>query len=141
MDVATVKGDLVTRKTQIQVAAIPDLPMDLGRVITPEGKQLQTVGHHWPGSRPLNKKQRDNMERIGVCLSCHQDIPHGTPAIKRLNQRLKQTGRTPSTDEAHTSLLQEITRNALDIFDRAHVMPPRHGKFSLEHETETPGQQ
>ena len=81
MDVSTVKGELVTNRTQIQVAAIPDLPMDLDQVVTRDGKQLQTVGHHWPDSRPLNQEQRDKMERVGVCIGCHGNFPEKIVAL------------------------------------------------------------
>ncbi|MGD9301562.1 MAG: hypothetical protein PVI13_08305 [Desulfobacterales bacterium] len=59
-----------------------DLPMDLDQIITREDEQLQTVGSHWPKSGPLTREVRDNMERVGVCLSCHQELPQGR-LIKR----------------------------------------------------------
>ncbi len=115
VDVATSTGKTVSEKAIIQIAAISDLPMDLDQVVTPDGKQLQTVGHHWPGSRPLSNKQRDNMERVGVCLSCHQDIPDGTPSIGMLKKIRKIAGTTPSTDEEHQGLVQDITRIATRV--------------------------
>ena len=123
VDLTTTDGTPLSNKAVVQIAAIPDLPMDLDQVVTRDGKQMQTVGHHWPGSRPLNKKQRDNMERIGICLACHQDIPDGTPPIKILNRILKRSGSTPSTDEGHKALIQSINRSAADNFDRAHGLP------------------
>jgi hypothetical protein len=139
VDLTTVEGKPLSRNAMIQISSIPDLPMGLDQVVTRDGQQVQTVGHHWPGSRPLNKKQRDNMERIGVCLSCHQDIPNGTPSIKRLSQMLKNSSRTPSTDEEHRALLQSINRNVLDIFSRVHSVPPRHEELFLQKGTEPSG--
>ena len=136
VDLTTVEGKPLSRNAMIQISSIPDLPMGLDQVVTRDGQQVQTVGHHWPGSRPLNKKQRDNMERIGVCLSCHQDIPNGTPSIKRLSQMLKNSSRTPSTDEEHRALLQSINRNVLDIFNRVHSVPPQHEELFLQKGTE-----
>lgn len=123
VDMTTVTGKPLSRNAVAQIAAIPDLPMDLDQVVTREGKQVQTVGHHWPGSRPLNQKQRDNMERIGVCLACHQDIPDGTPTAKMLNELLMRTGRTPDTDAKHKALINAINRNASGAAERAHVFP------------------
>jgi hypothetical protein len=51
--------------------------MDLDQVVTRDNKQLQTVGHHWPLSGPLTKDQRDRMEKVGVCISCHKDFTSG----------------------------------------------------------------
>jgi len=123
VDMTTAEGKPLSNKAVVQIASISDLPMDLNQVVTREGKQVQTVGHHWPGSRPLNKKQRDNMERIGICIACHQDIPDGTPSMKMLNEMLKRTGRRPSTDGEHKALVQSINRNASEHLDRTH--PPR----------------
>ena len=108
VDAATIKGELLTSKAQIQVAAIPDLPVDLGQVVTREGKQLQTVGHHWPGSRPLNKEQRDNMERVGVCIACHRNFPEKTAVIAELNKMGKMLTKVPINDEKHRDLLRGI---------------------------------
>ena len=123
VDMTTASGKPLSRNAVVQIAAIPDLQTDLDQVVTREGKQVQTVGHHWPGSRPLNKKQRDNMERIGVCLACHQDIPDGTPTAKMLNELLTRTGRTPDTDAKHKALINAINRNASGAAERAHVFP------------------
>ncbi len=108
MDAATVQGELVTNRAQIQVAAIPDLPMDLDQVVTRDGKQLQTVGHHWPGSRPLNKEQRDNMERVGVCIGCHENFPEKTAALAKLSKMDKTKGEVPITDKKHQDLVKSI---------------------------------
>ena len=78
IDVATVQGEMVSRHAQIQIPPIPELPMNLDQVITRDNKQLQTVGHHWPLSGPLPKEMRDRIEKIGVCITCHQHIPVGT---------------------------------------------------------------
>lgn len=77
VDLATAKGEIVSKNAQIQIPAIPELPMDLDQVVTRDNKQLQTVGHHWPLSGPLTKEMRDRMEKVGVCISCHKDFPAG----------------------------------------------------------------
>jgi hypothetical protein len=108
VDAATVKGELLTSRAEIQIAAIPDLPMDLDQVVTREGKQLQTVGHHWPGSRPLNQEQRENMERVGVCVGCHLNFPEKTDAIAERDKMGRMAGKGPITDVEHEKLLKGI---------------------------------
>ncbi len=110
VDIMTSTGETISNQSVVQIAAIPDLPMDLDQVVTREGKQLQTVGHHWPGSGPLTRAQRDNMERKGICIACHQDIPDGTPSIAMLNRIGKLAGMLPTTDEEHGGLVQNINR-------------------------------
>ena len=53
-------------------------PKDLNQVVSRDDKQLQTIGHHWPLSGPLPKEMRDKIEKIGVCITCHQHIPVGS---------------------------------------------------------------
>ncbi len=77
VDVATATGEIISRKAQIQIPPIPELPMDLDQIVTRDDEQLQTVGHHWPLSGPLPKETRDRMEKVGVCISCHKDFSPG----------------------------------------------------------------
>jgi hypothetical protein len=44
---------------------------DWSQIVTRDGKQLQTVGTHWPDSRPLDQAQREKMEKTGLCMGCH----------------------------------------------------------------------
>ena len=81
VDIATSEGDLVSSNARIQISSIPELPMDLDQVVTRENKQVQTVGHHWPLSGPLPKEMRDQMEKVGTCITCHQHIPSGSVNI------------------------------------------------------------
>jgi hypothetical protein len=78
VDVATAQGEMVSKHAQVQIPPIPELPMDLNQVVTRDNKQLQTVGHHWPLSGPLPKEMRDKIEKVGVCITCHQHIPVGS---------------------------------------------------------------
>jgi hypothetical protein len=78
VDIATAEGEIVSQSAKIQIPPIPELPMDLDQVVTRDDKQVQTVGHHWPLSGPLTKEMRDHAELVGVCISCHQDVPFGT---------------------------------------------------------------
>ncbi len=75
VDLENPDGSIMAENAQVQMPGIPDLTFDLSQIIDPEtGEQLQTVGSHWPDSRPLDKDTRDRMERTGVCMGCHQNM-------------------------------------------------------------------
>ncbi|MDJ0829702.1 MAG: hypothetical protein QNI92_07620 [Desulfobacterales bacterium] len=105
VDIMNEKGELVTKTAQYQISPIPDLPMDLDQVVTREDKQVQTVGQHWPLSSPLTKDMRDHMERIGVCISCHKEIPTGTLAYRILSKVGSTLNLVPKTDAEHQKLI------------------------------------
>ncbi len=105
VDIMNEKGQLVTRKAKYQISPIPDLSMDLDQVITREGEQLQTVGHHWPLDGPLSKEMRENIERVGVCLSCHKEIPQGRFVYRAISKVGDYLGMIPKTDADHQKLI------------------------------------
>jgi hypothetical protein len=105
VDLTTVQGELITKSAKAQSPAVPDLPMDLSQVVTRDGKQVQTVGSHWPASRPLDKAQRENMARVGVCISCHKDFPK-----KSSSKKLREKSEAVIDDEIHADLLRDINR-------------------------------
>ena len=55
----------------VQIKGIPGMDYDWSQIVTRDGKQLQTVGSHWPDSRPLDQDQRERMEKTGLCMGCH----------------------------------------------------------------------
>ncbi|RME29332.1 MAG: cytochrome C, partial [Deltaproteobacteria bacterium] len=79
---------------------------DWSRFVTEEGRQLQTVGHHLPLSGPLAAKQRALLNRRGVCLACHRDIP-GSIDVRLLNHVAAALGMLPESDAEHSSLLRK----------------------------------
>jgi hypothetical protein len=105
VDIMNEKGQLVTKTAKFQISPIPDLPMDLDQVVTREGEQVQSVGQHWPLSGPLTKDQRDHMERVGVCLSCHKEVPTGKFAYRVLSRAGSVLGLIPKTDQEHQQLI------------------------------------
>ena len=115
VDVASVKGEIVSNKATTQIAAIPDLPMGLDQVVTRDGQQLQTVGHHWPLSGPLPKDMRDHMERISTCIPCHKDIPDGTLSFAVVHRVGKMAGLIPKTNEEHAVLIGRIVHLAANV--------------------------
>jgi len=115
VDIMNEKGELVTKNAQFQISPIPDLPMDLDQVVTREGEQLQTVGHHWPLDGPLTKDMRDHMERVGVCLSCHKDVPSGNFTYRFVSMVGSALGLVPKTDEEHQQLIGRALFMAANI--------------------------
>jgi hypothetical protein len=73
----------------------------------PTGRQLMTVGHHFQHSRPLNNVERHHMDRSGVCLSCHQEIPSGSLAVSLLHHVALYSGKLPETSDQHNALLHK----------------------------------
>jgi len=105
VDIMNEKGELVTKTAQYQISPVPELAMDLGNVVNREDQQLQTVGHHWPLDGPLPKEMRENMERLGVCLSCHQEIPEGRFVYQVIAKVGDTLGLVPKTDAEHMKLI------------------------------------
>ncbi len=83
-DIMTASGEIIPTIVDEQMPAIANLHYDYSKFLDENGKQLQTVGHHWTLSAPLNKAQRDKLDRSGVCLTCHKDIPKGNLAISAM---------------------------------------------------------
>ena len=67
-------GKYIPTSKTVQIKKIPGMWYDWSQIVTRDGKQLQTVGSHWPQSRPLDQKQREKMEKTGVCMGCHQNM-------------------------------------------------------------------
>ncbi|MCF7674835.1 MAG: hypothetical protein K9N23_11615 [Akkermansiaceae bacterium] len=89
MDLMDAYGKPLAKQSDIQFNAIPNLKMDWSRFVDESGKQLQTVGHHFSGSRPLNRDELSKLDRRGVCLSCHQTVPDSDIAINLLSHLAK----------------------------------------------------
>jgi hypothetical protein len=83
-DIMTADGKVIPSIVDEQMPAIANLHHDYSKFLDENGTQLQTVGHHWKLSGPLNKEQRDKLDRSGVCFSCHKDIPEGNLAVSTL---------------------------------------------------------
>lgn len=105
VDIMNEKGELVTRTAQYQISPVPELTMDLDNVVNRENQQLQTVGHHWPLDGPLPEEVRNNMERLGVCLSCHKEIPEGRFVYQIISKVGDILDMVPKTDAEHMKLI------------------------------------
>ncbi|MCK5797691.1 MAG: cytochrome C, partial [Deltaproteobacteria bacterium] len=108
VDLATADQKVLPRQTRVQIAAYKGLKNDWSRILDEKGKQQMTVGHHFKRSRPLDKDQRQRMDRRGVCLSCHEQIPRESVAINLLHHVAKTMNMLPKKREEHAALLTKI---------------------------------
>ena len=108
VDLMTVDGEVLPESARVQIEPIEGLEADWSRFVTEDGRQLQTVGHHFSGSRPLNDKERNNMGREGLCLACHEEIPNESLAVSLLHHAAKYADALPKTNEEHAGLINKI---------------------------------
>ncbi|MBN1197904.1 MAG: hypothetical protein JXA23_01035 [Bacteroidales bacterium] len=104
IDLTSADGTLLPDNSKAQINSIPNLDHDWSRFVSEEGTQLQTVGHHFTGERPLNQDERMRISREGVCSSCHQSIPDKDPAISLLSH-VREVAAIPVSNAMHLSLL------------------------------------
>jgi len=107
VDLQTADGQIVPDSHKVQINAIPNLEIDWSRIVTEDGKQTQTVGHHFTGSRPLNNDERANLDRRGVCASCHKVLPEGNLAVSLL-YHMKEVGGTKYDTKGHNDLIYKV---------------------------------
>jgi hypothetical protein len=107
VDLQTADGQVLPDSHQVQINPIPNLEVDWSRIVTEDGKQTQTVGHHFSGSRPLNNDERANLDRRGVCASCHKVLPEENLAVSLLHH-MKEIGGKKYDTEGHNDLLFKI---------------------------------
>ena len=74
VDLETPFGQIIPGNHQFQSRPIPSLDHDLSQIVTRDGKQLVTVGSHWPLTGPLSNETRAKMERTGLCMGCHKNM-------------------------------------------------------------------
>ncbi len=115
VDIMNEQGQLVTKTAQFQISPVPELTMDLDNVINREDRQLQTVGHHWPLDGPLPKEMRTKMERLGVCISCHHEIPDANISYKIIAAVGDTFGLVPETDADHMKLISKAMFIAANV--------------------------
>jgi hypothetical protein len=104
-------GNLMAENVQIQIQDIPGMNHDWSQIVTRDGEQLQTVGSHWPLSRPLNDEERTRMERTGVCMGCHQNMADETFWTDRI---VVTYGQVASNDE-HINTMNQVIQDAVAV--------------------------
>ncbi|MHC4945759.1 MAG: cytochrome C [Planctomycetota bacterium] len=108
VELETADKQILPKQYQVQAEAIKGLSADWSRVFDEEGEQLQTVGHHFQHSRPLNEEERRHTSRDGICLSCHQEIPDQSLAVNILHHVAEFTGQMPDSPDQHDFLVNKI---------------------------------
>jgi len=108
VDLETADQHVLPRRTRPQAEPIEGLAHDWSQVVTEDGRQLQTVGHHFRLDRPLNNQERANIDRRGVCLACHEEIPDRSLAVSLLHHVAEYAGQLPKNRDEHTSLVHKI---------------------------------
>jgi hypothetical protein len=106
MDLTDASGTVLAKQVDTQFNAIENLENDWSAIIDEEGNQLQTVGHHFTGSRPLNKEELMRLDRRGVCMSCHQTVPDQSIAIDLLSH-VAEYGGVEIDNEEHGKILHK----------------------------------
>ncbi len=107
VDLMSAEMILLPKKTDQQVPAIGNLKHDYSSFIDENGTQLMTVGHHWKLSQPLDKEQRSKLDRRGMCLSCHKNMPNGDLAVSALVHASEMAG-IEIDNEEHGSILNKL---------------------------------
>lgn len=111
VDLESAEGKILSRRARTQIEAVEGL-IDWSAVVTRDGKQLQTVGHHLKGSGPLSAEQREKMDRQGTCAGCHSELPDGDLAVSALHHAAEMMGKVPKSATQHSQLLHKILRIA-----------------------------
>jgi len=100
-------GDIPDAKTgRWQVPRIEDFPYALDQLVTRSGKQIQNMP--LPEDRPLNRADRDLVEREGLCIGCHQH--YGTEGWERI---VEKYGRA-ETAQQHEKMVSEAIKSLIE---------------------------
>jgi len=108
VDLETTDGKILADAARPQMEPIENLEHDWSRIVTEDGQQVQTVGHHFKLSRALNNDERARMSRQGTCSACHKEIPDESLAVSLLHHIAVKTGQIPETGDEHDALLHKI---------------------------------
>lgn len=84
VDLMAVNKKLLVKQVDEQIPAIPNLKHDYSVMLDANGTQVQTVGDHWKLSQALDNETRAKLDRRGVCMSCHKEIPHKSLAVSAM---------------------------------------------------------
>ena len=107
IDLMSPDRKILPNKTDEQMPAIPNLKHDYSQFIDENGTQLMTVGHHFKLSQPLDAEQREKLDRRGVCISCHQDIPKGNLAVSAITH-MAEMAEIEINTKMHSGILNKL---------------------------------
>ena len=103
------------------VGDLAQLGHDWSKLVTREGRQLVTVGSHWPLSRAFNRADLEGFLRIGTCLGCHQSMTD-PPLWKAVATQ----GRLSEAD--HRAMMEKM----LNAYRLQRVKDPESGSADAE---------
>jgi decaheme cytochrome c component MtrC/MtrF-like protein len=81
---------------------------DWTRIVDQAGSGLQVVGGLHRSSRPLNKQEQELIERKGVCVACHSEIPDQSLAVGYLSWIGDLAGINFDSAYKHSSLIHRV---------------------------------
>ena len=105
----TADGKMIPSRFITQKPKMENFGCDWSRFVDENGTPLQTVDNHWNLAGALNNKQRSKLDRRGVCLSCHQNIPKGDLAVSAMTHIAKMAEMKIDNKE-HSVILNKILR-------------------------------
>ncbi len=108
VDLMTADGEVIPTKHKTQINAVKNLKHDWSVMIDKNGTQVQTVGHHFKLSGPLDQSQLAKLDRRGVCMSCHKTIPDADVAVSLISHMAKYAN-VDIDSEIHGSILNKMT--------------------------------
>ncbi len=106
VDLMSADRKILPKNVDEQIPAIPNLKDDYSRFVDENGTQLQTVGNHWRLSRALDNQTRARVDRRGVCLSCHKEIPDEDLAVSLMVHTAEVAGVTID-NKTHRTILNK----------------------------------
>ena len=98
---------MIAKKFKIQKPKIDNFGIDWSRFVDENGTLLQTVDDHWNLATALSNEQRSKLDRRGVCLSCHKDIPKGNLAVSAMTH-IAEMANVQIDKKEHNSILNKI---------------------------------
>lgn len=107
VDLMSPDRKVLPRKTDEQIPGIPNLKYDYSQFVDENGTQVMTVGHHFKLSQALDKEQRSKLDRRGVCLSCHIDIPEGNLGVSAMTH-IANMAEIEIDNKEHQNILNKI---------------------------------
>ena len=107
VDIMSADGIVLPKQVDEQIPSIANLKHDYSKIIDENGTQLMTVGSHFKLSQPLDKAQRDKLDRRGVCMSCHKDIPEGNLAVSAMTH-IAEMAELNIDKKEHMGILNKI---------------------------------
>ncbi len=89
------------------IDGLSDNSYDYSRFMDENASQIQRVGGNFKLEAPLNKAQREKLDREGVCLSCHRDIFSSDLAVSAMTHTAKML-EIEINKETHDNILNKL---------------------------------